>query len=371
MSAYGVLKVPKLREELKRRQIAVSGRKAELVSRLERDDQHSGSQGVKRKAGDLETVAKKKKETAETSKATTGLQEGLGEQVIFNKLIRDIVLKNLNPHKLSDLQYVLELRCFKGLLSDVDLKEVFFQKMAGYAEKDFLLGNWRQLTLEQMKQRVLDVTLGPGPGHPQNDVLRRRIRSLRTREAVMRAFGALEYVPWQVYSQTCLGTEVLKSLQTEEGRQELRQTTPYVDGRTRAEVYLGYASLVSLDESVIVELIAEHGASDLSRACRFAAMNNHLSVIELLSKRYNADVHEGCLHNAASAGYLDLIDQLVENFGVDPNNRHFKDGGTALHYAADQGNLETIRFLVEKYRVDVHVTDRCVFGVAGAFDRVL
>ena len=38
------------------------------------------------------------------------------------ELIRDGILKHFNPWKLSDLQYVLELRCFKGLVSDEDLK---------------------------------------------------------------------------------------------------------------------------------------------------------------------------------------------------------------------------------------------------------
>lgn len=306
MNTYGTLKVPELKEELKRRQLSVSGRKSELVSRLERDDQHpSAGPGIertnKRKASDLESaeIAKKTKETAENAVAT---QDGFGEQVIFCKLIRDGVLRHLNPRKLRDVQYVLEMRCFKGLLSDVDLKEVFFQKMAGYAEKDFLLARWREMSVEEMKQRVSDVTLMPGPGNSQNEVFRRKVTSLRTKQAVMREFGVLAYVPWQVYSQMLLGTEVIKSLQTDEGRRLLRETSAFIEGRRRAEVYLGYASLVSLDESVIVELIDEFGASDLSRACRFAAMNNHLSVIELLSKRYNADVHAGCLHNAASGG---------------------------------------------------------------------
>ena len=362
MGAYARLKVPELKEELKRRHLRVSGKKADLVSRLEMDDEHAVGEhrGTKRK-GDVERVVDKKAKVSDEEEDAVEVQgTSVGEQVLFCDLIRDELLKHFNPRKLSNIRHVLELRCFKGLLSDVDLKEVFFQKMAGYAEKDFLLANWRQMRLERMKQRVLDATLIPGPGHPQNDVCRRLMRSLRTKKAVMREFGVLAYVPWQVYSQMRLGTEVLTCLGTEEGVRLLRQTTSYIEGRTRAEVYLGYASLVSLDESVIVRLIEEFGACDLSRACRFAALNNHLSVIELLNERYHADVHLGCLHNAASAGYLELIDQLVDRFGVDPNNRHYKDGGTALHYAADQGNVETIRFLMDKYQVDAHVTDRCV-----------
>ena len=42
----------------------------------------------------------------------------VGEDVIFCKLIRDGALRHLNPWKLSDLQRVLEMRCFEGLLSD-------------------------------------------------------------------------------------------------------------------------------------------------------------------------------------------------------------------------------------------------------------
>ena len=48
----------------------------------------------------------------------------MGEDVIFCKLIRDGALRHLKPWKLSDLQRVLEMRCFEGLLSDEDLKEV-------------------------------------------------------------------------------------------------------------------------------------------------------------------------------------------------------------------------------------------------------
>ena len=55
----------------------------------------------------------------------------LGEKVLLCELIRDGILKHFNPCKLSDLQYVLELRCFKGLVSDEDLKEMYFKRAWG------------------------------------------------------------------------------------------------------------------------------------------------------------------------------------------------------------------------------------------------
>ena len=82
-------------------------------------------------------------------------ETSLGEDVIFCKLIRDGILKHLNPWKLSDLQCVLEMRCFKGLLSDKDLKEVYFQRMWGFKEKDFVLAGWREMSVEDMKDEIL------------------------------------------------------------------------------------------------------------------------------------------------------------------------------------------------------------------------
>ncbi|MEO2193253.1 MAG: hypothetical protein ABGY24_12460, partial [bacterium] len=78
----------------------------------------------------------------------------LGEQVIFCKLIRDGALRHLNPWKLSDLQCVLEMRCFEGLLSDKDLKEVYFQRMWGFEEEDFLLAGWREMSVWDMKGKI-------------------------------------------------------------------------------------------------------------------------------------------------------------------------------------------------------------------------
>jgi hypothetical protein len=78
----------------------------------------------------------------------------LGEDVIFCKLIRDGILRHLNPWKLSDLQCVLEMRCFKGLLSDEDLKEVYFQRMWGFKEREFVLAGWQELSVEDIKDEI-------------------------------------------------------------------------------------------------------------------------------------------------------------------------------------------------------------------------
>ena len=78
----------------------------------------------------------------------------LGEDVLFCELIRDGILKHFNPWKLSDLQYVLELRCFKGLVSDEDLQEMYFKRAWGFREGEFKLSKWRELSVGEMQRRV-------------------------------------------------------------------------------------------------------------------------------------------------------------------------------------------------------------------------
>lgn len=78
----------------------------------------------------------------------------LGERVLYCKLIRDKILRHFDPRKLNDLQYVLELRCFKGLLSDQDLKEVYFERLWGFSEDDFVPAKSRELSEADMHQVV-------------------------------------------------------------------------------------------------------------------------------------------------------------------------------------------------------------------------
>jgi hypothetical protein len=77
----------------------------------------------------------------------------LGEQVINNKLIRDLSIQDLNPFKLSELQSVLGLREFYKLLPDVDLKECYFEGAWGFQKGEFGLANWREMSVEEMKRR--------------------------------------------------------------------------------------------------------------------------------------------------------------------------------------------------------------------------
>ena len=120
----------------------------------------------------------------------------LGEQVLFCKLIRDGILKHFNPCKLSDLQYVLELRCFKGLVSDEDLKEMYFKRAWGFWEEEFRLSNWRELSVREMQKRVRSALPSGVPRPPPGMA---DLSSLDTKESIMREYGALAYVPIDVY----------------------------------------------------------------------------------------------------------------------------------------------------------------------------
>ncbi len=55
-----------------------------------------------------------RRQTRDNKRLNARETERVGEGVIFCKLIRDGALRHLNPWKLSDLQCVLEMRCFEG-----------------------------------------------------------------------------------------------------------------------------------------------------------------------------------------------------------------------------------------------------------------
>ena len=164
------------------------------------DDVVSRVPGVTRRVTRSQTRGRKRA-------AVRGHEFGRGRD--FCKLIRDGALRHLNPWKLSDLQCVLEMRCFKGLLSDEDLKEVYFQRMWGFEEREFLLAGWREMSVWDMKGKIRSALLNrmkliPGMG--------RQLIALVTKEEIMREYGMLAYVPGEIANNAMCGVWTLRQV---------------------------------------------------------------------------------------------------------------------------------------------------------------
>ena len=135
----------------------------------------------------------------------------LGEQVIRCPLIRDLSIRGLNPFKLSELQSVLGLREFYKLLPDVDLKECYFEGAWGFRKDEFVLADWREMSVEEMKENVREA-------HPFVDIRhvyrpdKVDVHTLNTKEEIVRAFWELTYVPDAVYRTAVGGAHVLRSV---------------------------------------------------------------------------------------------------------------------------------------------------------------
>ena len=93
---------------------------------------------------------------------------------------------------------MLEVRCFRGLLSDEDLKQVYFK------EGEFVLAGWREMSVQDMKAwiRCLLNRLYSAPG------MREQLAALGTKEEIMREYGALAYVPWVMADKARCGVWV-------------------------------------------------------------------------------------------------------------------------------------------------------------------
>ncbi len=200
-------------------------------------------------------------------------ETSVGEDVIFCKLIRDGVLRHLNPWKLSDLQRVLEMRCFEGLLSDEDLKEVYFQRMWGFKEEDFVLAGWREMSVEDMKKRIgraLQDRLKRTPG------MREHLMALGTKEEIMREYGMLAYVPVEIADNAMCGVWALRRVRgvgvENLGRLELEERKTCYTYSCRAGV--DFSIIRSLYES----LSAVHRRAG-GEGMGYAARGGHLDIM--------------------------------------------------------------------------------------------
>jgi hypothetical protein len=268
----------------------------------------------------------------------------LGEQVLRNPLIRDLSIQGLNPYKLSELQHVLNLREFYKLLPDVDLKECYFEGAWQFRKDEFVLANWREMSVEEMKEEVEDAHpwFGQQEGHayPPDKV---DVNTLNTKEEIVRAFWELTYVPRDVYRTAVTGAHVLRSVKAGKVGEDPEVVRWYMCWTCRA----------GLDLPVIRGLAEKCGEDIIGWAAVRAAMGGHTDVLDLLASEFGARITANCLTNAAAWCHDAMIDHLVEEYGVDPNGVNGV-GWTALHRAARSGRVRTVKHLVEKHNVDIH-----------------
>ena len=282
----------------------------------------------------------------------------MGEDVIFCKLVRDGILRHLNPWKLSDLQCVLEMRCFKGLLSDEDLKEVYFQRMWRFKEEDFLLAGWREMSVRDMKDKIgseLRDVLECTPG------MRDHLMALGTKEEIMREYGALAYVPPGIAKNAMCGVWALRQVRVV-GLENLGGLK-----LTERRRYLSYACSAGVDFSIIRSLhesllAVSRRAGGVGLAG--AASGGHLDIIEAFIGTLGVDVDaldhygETALMLAASNGHTATVNALAGtyNANVDAVNRW--DGKTALMFAAENGHTDTVNALAGTYNANVDAVDQ-------------
>jgi ankyrin repeat protein len=291
------------------------------------------------------------------SKSAAVRETSVGEDVIFCKLIRDGALRHLNPRKLSDLQCVLEMRCFEGLLSDEDLKEVYFQRLWGYKEEEFALAGWREMSVEDMKKRIGRalqdrMDLIPGMGE--------QLMTLGTKEEIMREYGMLAYVPGEIANNATGGVWALRRVREvgveNLGRLELE----------KREDCLRYACRAGLDFSIIRSLYESLLAVSRfagGEGMRWAASGGHLDIIEAFIGTLGVDVEAGdeygltALMCAAYQGHTDIVNVLA---GTHNANVEAVDelGYTALMLAAYTGHTATVNALAGTYNANVEAVNR-------------
>jgi ankyrin repeat protein len=297
-------------------------------------------------------------QTIERERKSGAVREtSLGEDVIFCKLIRDGALRHFNPWKLSDLQCVLEMRCFEGLLSDEDLKEVYFQRMWGFKEREFVLAGWREMSVWVMKDEIrsaLDDRLKLIPGMEEH------LMALETKEEIMREYGMLAYVPGEIAKNAMWGAWALRQVRgvgvENLGRLELEERENYLRCACRAGV--DFSIIRSLYESLLA--VSRRAGGE---GMRYAARGGHLDIIEALIGTFGVDVDAGheygdtALMCAALYGHTVTVNALVgtHNANLGAGN---PNGWTALMYAAVNGHTDTVNALVGTHNANVEAVSR-------------
>jgi ankyrin repeat protein len=301
--------------------------------------------GVTRRVTRSQTRQKRQRETS------------VGEDVIFCKLIRDGILRHLNPWKLSDLQCVLEMRCFEGLLSDEDLKEVYFQRMWGFKEREFVLAGWREMSVEDMKKRIgraLPNRMNIVPG------MEEQMMALGTKEEIMREYGMLAYVPGRIADSAMCGVWALRLVRGV-GVENLRGLK-----WTERNDCLSYACRAGVDFCIIRSLYESLLAENRRAAADgigYAARGGHLDIIEAFIGTLGVDVEavdQGSLTAlmwAAKNGHTATVNSLAGTYNANVEAVD-QEGYTALMLAAMNGHTDIVNALAGTHNANVEAVDR-------------
>lgn len=301
----------------------------------------------------METRSAKRCKVAQEASASPCLTlkdaaEALPKDVILHEL-----LPHFNPFRLHELREVLSLREVfvhtdegsgrRRLITDDDLKECYFEKVS----QQFVLAGWREMSIDELKKKVKEA-------HPHNlDRGHTYKDTLDTKEAIVRAYWELTYVPVSVYVTAVCGAHVLRLVEAGDVGED-----PEV-----VKKYLAWACDAGLDASVLRELAGKCGEGDprntppSTTAAWCAASSGHIDVVDLLASEFGARIDVECLTEVAISdtgrwGHA-MIDHLVERYGVDPNEED-DYGMTSFHRAAACGRIRTVQHLVEKHNVDIH-----------------
>ena len=198
-----------------------------------------------------------------------------GEQVLYCKLIRDTILQHFNPWKLGDLQYVLELRCFKGLLSDEDLRHCY-RRVWCTAPATFLLKDWWSMPVDEIRGAVsVAVNRQRGVGLPHTAIGKPEGFETMTKPELGRFYGALRYTPTPVFLNGVRGARVMRTV---------RRLTAASERLPSRESFKGWSFSFSLgavrsglDVHVVSRIIAEEYATldDIRRRDLISAARAH------------------------------------------------------------------------------------------------
>ena len=186
------------------------------------------------------------------------------------------------------------------------------------------------------------------------------VSSLNTKGSIMREYGALAYVPREVYGNAVRGARVLRTI---------RQVGVENMERTTVGDCLVDACGAGMDLSLISTLVGTLGANVDAvngvgwTALMVAARYGHTDIVNALAGTHGANVDAAniggytSLMDAASKGHTDTVTALAGTHGADVEAVN-SDGKTALMFAAMNGHTATVNALAGTHGANVDTVDR-------------